>query len=257
MVADTLVAELDDEQALRELFERHGDTLAGAIIEPLPANFGLLPQRREFLLELQALCQRYGALLILDEVISGFRIAFGGCAEALGLAPDLVTYGKVIGGGFPVGALGGRRELMQQLAPVGPVYQAGTLSANPVAMTAGLATVKRLTDRSAYTRLDALGSRLEQRVAALDGIDLQRVGSLFWLIPADTGGETLRRPDRFPPRLADSYARLFRDALAAGLYLPPSPYEIGFLSLAHDEADIDTLGALLAGKKKPPEGGKK
>jgi glutamate-1-semialdehyde 2,1-aminomutase len=146
---------------------------------------------------------------------------------------------------------------MQQLAPVGDVYQAGTLSANPVAMTAGLATLRRLTDRSAYARLEALGSRLEQRVEELDGVEIQRVGSLFWLVPADAVGETIRRPDQFPPLLTNHYAKLFRDALAAGIYLPPSAFEIGFLSLAHTSNDVEDLAALLADKKKPPEGGKK
>jgi len=255
VVADTLVAELDDEESLRDVFARHGDELAAAIIEPLPANFGLLPQRRSFLEELATLCQRHGVLLILDEVISGFRVAFGGCAEAMDLTPDLVTYGKVIGGGFPVGALGGRRELMEQLAPTGRVYQAGTLSANPVAMTAGLATLRRLSDGRAYAALESLGQRFEQGVQIIDGVSIQRVGSLFWLLPVGIGGETLRRPDGFPPRLTEAYARLFADALKSGIYLPPSPFEIGFLSLAHHRGDIDALLALLEGKKKPPEGG--
>src|SRR5207253_436645 len=133
----TVVAPLDDIAALEQVFAREGAHLAAVIVEPLPANNGLLPQRPEFLQRLAALCRESGALLIFDEVISGFRIGFQGCAGLYGIRPDLVTYGKVIGGGFPVGAYGGRRDLMELVAPMGPVYQAGTLSANPVAMCAG------------------------------------------------------------------------------------------------------------------------
>ena len=135
---DTIVAPLDDEQALETIFKTHGKDIAALIIEPLPANNGLLPQRPEFLTFLREITTRYGALLIFDEVMSGFRIGFGGMAEETGITPDLVTYGKIIGGGFPVGAYGGKKELMDLVAPQGPVYQAGTLSGNPVAMTAGI-----------------------------------------------------------------------------------------------------------------------
>jgi glutamate-1-semialdehyde 2,1-aminomutase len=146
VVADTRVAALDDEAALAALFARVGDSLAAVIIEPLPANLGLLPQRREFLERLAGLCQAHGVLLVFDEVISGFRVAFGGMAELTGIRPDLVTSGKVIGGGLGVAAYGGRADLMAQVAPAGPVYQAGTLAANPLGTAAGLATLERLAD---------------------------------------------------------------------------------------------------------------
>ena len=146
----------------RPLFSEHGPSLACAIIEPLPANYGLLPQRAEFLRALARLASQHGALLIFDEVISGFRVGFQGYAPLAGVTPDLVTYGKVIGGGFPVGAYGGRRELMQLVAPVGPVYQAGTLSANPVAMCAGLAMLRALSDGTVYAQLEARGAQLEK-----------------------------------------------------------------------------------------------
>src|SRR5690606_7901946 len=159
----TLVAQLDDEAGLDAVFAKHGSEIAAAIIEPLPANYGLLPQRLEFLRHLEKLCRKHGALLILDEVISGFRLGFGGFAGVHGFEPDLVTYGKVIGGGFPVGAYGGKREYMDLVAPVGPVYQAGTLSANPVAMCAGLATLEQLADGSVYQQLETLGQYLDEQ----------------------------------------------------------------------------------------------
>nr|MDJ0929227.1 glutamate-1-semialdehyde 2,1-aminomutase [Gammaproteobacteria bacterium] len=166
VAADTLVLPLDDEQSLAELFAEHGRSLAAAIIEPLPANYGLLPQRPQFLRRLRQLCRENDALLIFDEVITGFRLGFGGMAEVLDTNPDVVTYGKIIGGGFPVGAVAGRRELMELLAPVGPVYQAGTLSANPVAMSAGLATLTKLLDGEIYRRLAQLGDLLEERLTS-------------------------------------------------------------------------------------------
>ena len=177
-----MVAPLDDEAALDAVFARHGAQIAAAIIEPLPANYGLLPQRREFLQHLAQLCRQHGALLIFDEVISGFRIGFQGCAGRYGFEPDLVTYGKVIGGGFPVGAYGGKRQYMELVAPAGPVYQAGTLSANPVAMCAGLATLQQLEDGRVYAQLEA--ARRAARAAAaprVPGLHVQRLGSLFWL----------------------------------------------------------------------------
>ncbi len=245
VASDTLVAALDDEAGLASLFERHGHEIAAAIIEPLPANFGLLPQRRAFLESLQNLCRQHGALLIFDEVISGFRLGFGGCADSMNLQPDLVTYGKIIGGGFPVGALAGAREIMSQLAPLGPVYQAGTLSANPVAMSAGLASLQRLLETDSYARLEALGAHLENCLQSVHGLQLQRCGSLFWLIPDGNATLPVRRPDQLPAGLRESYAELFKAALAADIYLPPSAYEVGFLSLAHSETQLDRLAELL------------
>ena len=157
VASETLVCPLDDEQALQHVFERHGPEIAAVILEPIPANNGLLPQREEWLQNLERVTHSNGSLLIFDEVISGFRMAFGGMAERLGIAPDLVTYGKVIGGGFPVGGYGGKAELMDWVAPTGPVYQAGTLSANPVAMVAGLETLRLLKDESPYEALEQKG----------------------------------------------------------------------------------------------------
>src|SRR6185436_9827064 len=159
VAGDTLVAPLDDETAVAQIFEQHAGEIAAVILEPLPANYGLLIQRREFIESVVNTARKHGALVIFDEVISGFRVALGGMSELLGLHPDLVTYGKVIGGGFPVAAYGGRRDLMELVAPVGPVYQAGTLSANPVGMRAGLATLQKLERTQAH-------AVLEQKTAA-------------------------------------------------------------------------------------------
>jgi glutamate-1-semialdehyde 2,1-aminomutase len=246
-----LIAPLDDEAALETMFAREGEQIAAAIIEPLPANYGLLPQRPEFLQRLAALARGHGALLIFDEVISGFRLGFQGYAGLSGIHPDLVTYGKVIGGGFPVGAYGGRRELMELVAPAGPVYQAGTLSANPLAMCAGLATLQRLDDASIYRQLEALGARLEKALAGIPNLSVQRVGSIFWLLHTASAARapgTLRSLRALPADASAGFAPLFHRLLAQGIYLAPSAYEVGFLSAAHQDADIDRLiEALQAG----------
>jgi glutamate-1-semialdehyde 2,1-aminomutase len=240
----TLVAQLDDEAGLDALFARHGNEIAAAIIEPLPANYGLLPQRIEFLRHLEKLCRRHGALLIFDEVISGFRLGFGGFAGVHGFEPDLVTYGKVIGGGFPVGAYGGKRQYMELVAPVGPVYQAGTLSANPVAMCAGLATLEQLADGAVYTKLEELGQLLEQQLAGLAGVTLQRAGSLFWLHLADNAGP-IRSLKDLKSRPGVPFGPVFHKLLDAGIYLAPSAFEVGFLSAAHSRDHIETLAREL------------
>jgi glutamate-1-semialdehyde 2,1-aminomutase len=245
VVRETLVAPLDDEGAIETLFERQGRDIAAVIIEPLPANYGLLPQRTEYLQRLVRTARSHGALVIFDEVISGFRLAFGGYAQLHGIAPDLVTYGKVIGGGFPVGAYGGRRDLMDLVAPSGPMYQAGTLSANPVAMCAGLAALKKLADGSLYTRLEQLGARLEQALSGVPRLAVQRVGSIFWLCTSQSGAPRtpMRTLSAFPPDAAKSYAGLFHTLLEDGIYLAPSGFEVGFLSNAHTESHVDELAA--------------
>jgi glutamate-1-semialdehyde 2,1-aminomutase len=246
---ETVVAPLDDAAALASVFERLGAELACAIIEPLPANYGLLPQRPAFLQALAAQCARHGTLLIFDEVISGFRVGFQGYAPLADVTPDLVTYGKIIGGGFPVGAYGGRRDLMQLVAPVGPVYQAGTLSANPVAMCAGLATLRRLDDGSCYAQLEARGAQLERELAAIPGLIVQRVGSIFWLcLAADAASRPsgpVRSPSQYPPGCAQRYAAIYHPLLERGIYLAPSAFEVGFISAAHTSADIAELAAAI------------
>ena len=246
VMRETVVAPLDDEQALEAVFANHGRELAAAIIEPLPANYGLLPQRTAFLATLARLAKAHGALLILDEVISGFRVGFQGYAPLAGIEPDLVTYGKIIGGGFPVGAYGGRRELMQLVAPAGPVYQAGTLSANPVAMCAGLAALRQLNDGTLYAQLEARGARLERGLRALPGLIVQRVGSVFWICLGTATGTVLRSPKHYPAGCAQRYQAMYHPLLARGVYLAPSAFEVGFLSAAHTEADIDLLIEAIA-----------
>ena len=240
----TLVAPLNDDAALDAMFERHGGEIACAIIEPLPANYGLLPQRLEYLQHLAKLCRKHGALLLLDEVISGFRVGFQGCAGLFGIEPDLVTYGKVIGGGFPVGAYGGKREYMELVAPVGPVYQAGTLSANPVAMCAGLATLEQLADGKLYTQLESLGAELERQLGAIPGITVQRLGSVFWPYLA-ANAAPLRSLADMKARPAAPFGPVFHKLLDAGIYLAPSAFEVGFLSAAHTTAHVTTLAREL------------
>ena len=249
VVQETLIAPLDDEAALEALLTRHAGEVAAIIIEPLPANYGLLPQRPQFLQAVARLARAHGALLIFDEVISGFRLSFQGYAGVSGIRPDLVTYGKVIGGGFPVGAYGGRRELMELVAPAGPVYQAGTLSANPLAMCAGLATLQRLADGSVYQQLEQLGARLERALSGVAGLVIQRAGSVFWICSSRAGSPVtpMRTPRSLPADAGASFAALFHPLLERGIYLAPSAFEVGFLSAAHTEAHIDTLAqALLA-----------
>lgn len=246
---DTLVAPLDDLEALQRVFDADGATLAGAIVEPLPANYGLLPQRRDWLAKLAALCAAHGALLILDEVISGFRVAREGMSGELGLRPDLVTYGKVLGGGFPVAAYAGRADLMELVAPVGPVYQAGTLSANPVGMRAGLATLSEMEETEGWSVLNARTARFCAELAA----DFSRAGvpidvvshaSMFWL--HGRTGAPVRRVDGIPASQSAWYGRLFHAALARGVYLPPSGFEVSFLSMAHDDEILGEARAALA-----------
>ncbi len=244
----TVVVPLDDEMALETAFDRFGGELAAVIIEPVPANAGLLLQRREFLCRLLDGARRRGALVIFDEVISGFRIGSGGAAAHYGVTPDLATFGKVIGGGMPVGAYGGRRDLMEQVAPLGPVYQAGTLSGNPVAMAAGLATLDLLAQQDGWSRLEELGTGLAERVGEVlrrNGYPASWVhlGSLFWLVLQS--GEPPRRWNRVASDGVPRYAALHRALRARGVYLAPSAYEVGFLSTAHTEEHLDrTVTAL-------------
>ena len=249
VAGETLVAPLDDEAAIRRVFDQFGAEIAAVILEPLPANYGLLIQRREFIDETIRLARANGALVIFDEVISGFRVALGGMAEVLGIQPDLVTYGKVIGGGFPVAAYGGRRDLMQLVAPAGPVYQAGTLSANPVGMRAGLATLEKVERVNAYGRLeertaefcDELNSNFKHRGLPFE---ITRAASIFWLHTA--AGGAIRRIEQIPPHNAEAFAKVFHRALDRGVYLSPSGYEVNFMSLAHSDELLERAqGAIL------------
>ena len=242
--AHTLLLPLADEAAFRRLMAERGPEIAAVIIEGIPANNGLLPQSQAFVDALREECTRHGAMLILDEVITGFRLGPDGAAGHYNVVPDLVTYGKVIGGGMPVGAYGGKREHMEQLAPLGPVYQAGTLSGNPVAMAAGAATLRELLADGghAWARLDTLGKRLATGIRKVfSDNDLPwsvvRRGSILWLALQE--GEAPITAECIDPDAADRYAKLHAALIERGVYLAPSAYEVAFVSAAHDETVID------------------
>jgi glutamate-1-semialdehyde 2,1-aminomutase len=244
LAALTRVLPLDDTAAAEKLFAAEGDRIAAVIIEPVPANNGLLLQRPEFLKALRALCTKHGALLIFDEVISGFRLALGGAAAHYSIKPDLATFGKVIGGGMPVGGFAGPRKIMKHLSPEGGVYQAGTLSGNPVAMTAGLTTLRVLQKEDGWKRLETLGAYLEQTLTAALAeaplpAKLVRLGSLFWI--AWNATEAPRSAEALDANAANVYAGVFHSLLDQGIALAPSAFEIAFLSLAHTRRDIDRL----------------
>lgn len=247
-VSPTRVLPLADADAVRQLFAEAGDQLAAVIIEPMPANNGLLLQEKAFLELLREETAKAGALLIFDEVISGFRIARGGAAERYGVQPDIVTFGKVIGGGLPVGAFGARADIMGNLAPLGPVYQAGTLSGNPLAMRSGLTTLRVLDEEDGWTRLEEMGQYLDatlgQALADSGSGTLVREGSVFWM--SLQKGEPPRAAECIAPGAADTYRRIFWALRDQGVCIAPSAYEVGFLSLAHTREDIDRLAAGVA-----------
>ncbi|HEU4952370.1 MAG TPA: glutamate-1-semialdehyde 2,1-aminomutase [Holophagaceae bacterium] len=229
----TQVVPLDDPEALDKVFLMYGDELACAIIEPIPANNGLLLQNLAFLKRLRELCTKHGTLLIFDEVISGFRVGPAGAAGLYGITPDLVTYGKIIGGGMPVGLYGGRADVMGVVSPDGPVYQAGTLSGNPVAMAAGLATLERLTP-ALYADLQHKGAKWAKAFERLPGLHCPHAGSLLW--PLFQPG--VKRADRVERGAIDQFNKLHKLMLDQGVYLAPSGYEVGFLSAAHGDAEL-------------------
>lgn len=246
--AETIVLDYNDPEALRETFAAQGDQIAAIIVEPYPANCGLILPDPGFLQLLRELCTQHRSVLIFDEVMTGFRLCAGGVQELVDITPDLTAMGKIIGGGLPVGALGGRAEIMDHLAPLGPVYQAGTLSGNPLAMAAGIASLKKLKSLQPYARLESMGQTI--RDALLDaaqekGLPLQvpQVGSMYAVFFREhpvrnfrdaTSGET------------PHFNKLFKYALNHGVYLPPSAYETCFISTAHEGSDIETAAAVLA-----------
>ncbi|MEJ5330188.1 MAG: glutamate-1-semialdehyde 2,1-aminomutase [Desulfobaccales bacterium] len=236
----TLSLPYNDLEAVRQAFERYPGEIAAVIVEPVAGNMGVVPPEPGFLPGLRELTRREGALLIFDEVITGFRVAWGGAQALYGVTPDLTCLGKIIGGGLPVGAYGGRRELMEQLAPLGPVYQAGTLSGNPVAVAAGLATLRTLQEPGVYERLEALGGKLEmglKETIRAKGLPLcvQRVGSMLTVF--FTPGPVRSLTEAQKSDLA-AFRHFFQGMLKKGVYLPPSQFEAWFVSLAHTEADL-------------------
>ncbi len=245
----TRVLALNDDEALTDLFRTEGARIAAVIIEPVPANNGLLIQRQEYLQLLRDLCTEHGALLIFDEVITGFRLGPGGAAEHYGITPDMATFGKVIGGGMPVGAFASTKDIMQKLTPQGGVYQAGTLSGNPIAMTAGLTTLKVLEQEDGWQQLDARGQYLEILLnpvleEAPVKASLARIGSMFWIsLHADTPPRTA---EAIASESADTYAALFHALLNRGVAIAPSAYEVGFISLAHSRESLEQFAATLS-----------
>lgn len=242
-VADTTVLPFNDLDAVSELFSRRGSQIAAVIVEPVPGNMGVVLPGGGFLQLLRDLTEAHGSLLIFDEVITGFRVGRGGAQGLFGIVPDLTCLGKVIGGGLPVGAFGGRREIMSHLAPEGDVYQAGTLSGNPLAVAAGLATLGLLDGQEPYRQLEARGAQLEggireaaQRAAV--AVQVNRVGSMLTVYLTETSVidyPTAMAADR------DGFAILHHELLRRGVFWPPSGYESGFLSLRHEAADVKAV----------------
>jgi len=249
LAAHTVTLSFNDSEQVRDAFRQLGSQIACVIVEPVAGNMNCVPPAPGFLQTLRAECDRVGALLIFDEVMTGFRVALGGAQALYGIRPDLTTLGKIIGGGMPVGAFGGRREIMEQLSPLGPVYQAGTLSGNPVAMTAGLVTLELIAVPGFHERLNAITDVLVQRLAvAAASCDIPLAtnhvcGMFGFFFTAE------RHVDGFAKVLAcdlERFKRFFHRMLEEGVYFAPSAFEAGFVSIAHSPADIDaTIAAAL------------
>ena len=235
--SDTLVCQLGDLAGLEEALLQNKGQVAAVFVEPPPANNGLLIQEESFLPELRKICDKHNVLLVFDEVIAGFRVGFGGMCCPTQIKPDIVTYGKIIGGGFPVGAVAAKSEIMDCLAPTGDVYQAGTLSANPVAMAAGLANLKQLTPEF-YKNLYATSDKIVEifskwmQAKGYEDYSIPAYNSLFWPVPTH---EKLTNPDQIPSNINERFFTLFKELLERGIYLSPNAYEVGFVSQAHDE----------------------
>lgn len=240
--AETIVLPLNDPEALEACVRELGNEIACAIIEPIPANNGLLLQEKGFLTKLREICTQYGILLLFDEVISGFRVAFSGAAEYYGITPDLVTYGKIIGGGLPVGAYGGKAEIMACISPDGPVYQAGTLSGNPVAMAAGIAALEQCAQPGFYQDQEERTNYLVDKINAYAGekgyaFEIFSIGSIFWVAFSDK--VAIRRADEIDSDMTP-FKMLHSELLNRGIYIGPSGYEVGFISKAHTKEILDT-----------------
>ncbi|MFC2065987.1 glutamate-1-semialdehyde 2,1-aminomutase [Chloroflexota bacterium] len=239
---NTLVAPYNNAEAVTQLFQRYPDEIAAVIVEPVAANMGVVPPQPGFLESLRSLTSQFGALLIFDEVITGFRVTYGGAQNLFEITPDLTCLGKIIGGGLPVGAYGGKRKVMEMMAPTGPVYQAGTLSGNPMAMTAGIETLKILSQPGLYERLEDAASRLEQGIAkAASSLNFRLMSSRFasMLTIFFTDKPAL---DYESVSSADTalFGRFFQQLLSEEIYWPPSQFEAAFISLAHSNEDIQT-----------------
>jgi glutamate-1-semialdehyde 2,1-aminomutase len=246
VAADTIVVPFNDVDAVAAACAQFGEGLAAILVEPVPGNMGVVPPAPGYLEVLRKLCDATGALLIFDEVITGFRVARGGAQEVYGVTPDLTILGKIVGGGLPAAAFGGRADLMRQLAPLGSVYQAGTLSGNPLAVAAGLSVLRRLRDPAVYDRLERTASRLATGLESYGVV--QRVGAMLTLFCA---GEPVRDFEDAVRSDTERYAALFRHLLAHGVYVAPSQFECMFVSTAHSDAVVDetvaAVGAFFEG----------
>jgi glutamate-1-semialdehyde 2,1-aminomutase len=239
----TLALPYNSVEALAAAFASYGDQIAAVILEPVVGNMGVVRPSQDFLQALRKLTSHYGALLIFDEVMTGFRLALGGAQELFGMRPDLTTLGKIIGGGLPLAAYGGRRDIMSKVAPAGPVYQAGTLSGNPVAVAAGLAMVRHLKAHpEVYARLEASSAKLAS--AAPAGTTVNRAGSMITFFFTGGGAPVT---DWETAKVADTkaFGRMFHHLLDRGVYFPPSQFEAAFVSAAHTDADIESTCAAL------------
>jgi glutamate-1-semialdehyde 2,1-aminomutase len=246
VTADTIVCPYNDVEAAAEAVLRYGEGLAAIIVEPVAGNMGVVPPVDGYLDVLRQLCDASGALLVFDEVITGFRVARGGAQERYGVRPDLTILGKIVGGGLPLAAFGGRADVMASLAPSGPVYQAGTLSGNPLATAAGLSVLRRLRDPAVYDELERKGARLEAGLR--EHAHVRRVGAMLTAFMTDRG---VRNFEDAQACDTDRYGELFRHLLSRGIYIAPSQFESMFVSLAHSDDDIDrtveAVGELLRG----------
>ncbi len=247
-IQDTLVVKYDSKESMLEAFNKHGNDIAAVIIEPILANSGLFEPSNDYMQFLRKITEDHGTLLIYDEVITGFRIGWGGAKAKFNIVPDIGTYGKIIGGGLPVGAVCAMKKIMDALAPVGGVYQAGTLSGNPLCMTAGAATLTALQKSKFYEKIENdLGPYLDKKIQNIKTnapLYYKRVGSIFWLCPGQKGAP--KDPDSISKEASEIFKSIYRKILAAGIYLSPSVYEVSFLSAAHNRKDIDKLAEALA-----------
>lgn len=252
VVNDTITVPLNNKKAVEEVFQKYSNDIACIIIEPVPANNGLLLQGKEFLEFLRSICSANQSLLIFDEVISGFRIGFTGAAGKFNIKPDIITYGKIIGGGFPVGAYGANKEIMSCVSPEGPVYQAGTLSGNPVAMAAGIAQLSACLAPHFYEELTEKTKHLVTGIQKANQFHLFKIfhiGSIFWL--AFTEKEKITNAEDIDPHSMGYFKTLYHSLLQDGIYMGPSGYEVGFISAAHSYEDLDkTIKAFEKGLKK-------
>jgi len=242
-IKNTLIASYNDIDSIKSIFEKYGDDIAGVIIEPIAGNMGVIKATKEFMKELESLCRKYGALLIFDEVMCGFRVAYKGAQSLYDVTPDIVTYAKIMGGGLPCGAYGGKREIMEKLSPMGPVYQAGTMSGNPIVMAAGLATVQKLHSHPEYyEHLEKLGKKLQDGMVKIANeknipITINRCGAMMTIFFTDL--KEVKNYEDAKTCDTKLFSRFYMHMLKNGIYIAPSQFEALFLSIAHNEENIN------------------